>query len=737
MMRHTNIFLSIVLFSIFSACSITRTLDKTQGKPEITFDKKKDIQVPETAMAYMRLLEKQQSEGLTRKEEKKLKVYEVEYDSVDKAKLMVIKLNDVTVRPTLKVLPERSGKINLGFVVMVPDTILNSKWEVVIEPKMIKGDTSYNLEKVVFQGSQFDKKQKHRIAKYERRTETIKRMNSKNTKSSDLYQKRMERLFLIPVDAERSNAESSQYLSKLNRKDVFGPDKVNRRYRTNSVNDSILALRIKHFQTKSDSTISNHNTALQERAFVLRGGHKNRTYSKIEDERIAEDNNMRKSLFRKVYTSNAKFDASYAKTLERLQKANAYPQFRMDSVISKNEGKRNLRKQPSIRLDSVVNYRKGVSYYYSQLTSTDDNFDKYIYVNVDTYIRDAKGNTKGFPTSDTIKFKISSMDHFIDYSPHYVYRIVERVAHVNDKARVVFPVGKSNIIDTLGDNKQELSKLLNVMGKLLANDEFVVDSITLTAKSSPEGTVKLNNELSKDRAKMLSNYISDKNGAKAKRLLTTYAVGEDWNGLIQEITDEPNLSNKEGIFNVIARHRNLDEREYAISSKYKSEYKYIRDSIYPRLRVIDFKYYLHRKGMIKDTIHTTEIDPVYLDGIKALETHDYRKAIKIFTPYGEDFNRAIALMSLGFNKSALRILENNKSTANGEYLMAILYSRFEKYVEAYEHYHKACEMSPSLIQRGNLDPEVQNMLNNAAVEIMKKEDDAAKPQTIEDYYYAN
>lgn len=700
--RKIRIILSAVTLCLICACSVTRKLDKTEGKPDVSFDRKTDIQMPEHTKAYLRLLEKQQNDQLTRKEEKKLKMYESEYDSVDKERLMIIKLNDVTVRPTLKVLPERSGEISIGFMVTVPDTLLNDKWEVVVEPKMQKNDSVYNLEKVIFQGKTFDKKQQRRLLIYDEKVGAIKAFNADMSWTQyDRYKNRMEQFY-------RKSYGSKQ--------------------------DSLLALAtLRSADRRYAALLLRHAEFANDRKFYSEP--KVDLVARSDNRRFAKQTNMVNGILAKSVTWDNSFDASRKRALADKEGIFERKQAITDRMMARLENKRDLRQQPMVRLDSVVPDEDGLKYYYSQKTSTQEDFDKYIYVSVDSYIRDTKGNTLRLPTSDTLKFKVSSMDNFIDYTPHYVYRIVERVAYVNNQARVVFPIGKSNIVDTLYNNKAELAKLTDVMGKLLASDEYVVDSITLTAKSSPEGSVTLNNKLAKERAESLSRYIVDKHGAKAQRLITAKWVGEDWSGLIDRITDDPSLTNKEGIFNIIASSRDLDNREYAIRSHFPHEYAYLRDSIYPQLRVIDFKYYLHRKGMVKDTVHTTEIDEVYVEGVKALEKHDYRKAIKIFTPYGEDFNRAIALMSLGFNKSALRILENNPVTANGEYLKAILLARLEQYLEAYEHYKKACEMTPTLTQRGNLDPEIQNMLNNAAVEMLKKEDDAAKPRTAEDYYY--
>ena len=51
-----------------------------------------------------------------------------------------------------------------------------------------------------------------------------------------------------------------------------------------------------------------------------------------------------------------------------------------------------------------------------------------------------------------------------------------------------------------------------------------------------------------------------------------------------------------------------DKAERAISAL--PQYRYLREKIYPKLRSVRFDFHLHRVGMQKDTIHTSELDTV-------------------------------------------------------------------------------------------------------------------------------
>lgn len=63
--------------------------------------------------------------------------------------------------------------------------------------------------------------------------------------------------------------------------------------------------------------------------------------------------------------------------------------------------------------------------------------------------------------------------------------------------------------------------------------------------------------------------------------------------------------------------------------------------------------------------------PMYARAVDYLEKRKYGQALEILRPY-EDVNTAIAYMSLGYDKAALRILEQSSQTAETQYMQAIL-----------------------------------------------------------------
>jgi tetratricopeptide (TPR) repeat protein len=110
--------------------------------------------------------------------------------------------------------------------------------------------------------------------------------------------------------------------------------------------------------------------------------------------------------------------------------------------------------------------------------------------------------------------------------------------------------------------------------------------------------------------------------------------------------------------------------------------------------------------MVKDTVHTTELDTAYMAGVKAMKDLDYKKAVTIFRPY-DDYNAALAFMSADYNHSALDVLGRlDDSDPKVCYLKAMVLSRLEQHEEALKYYRLCLAYDPYMRYRANLDPEM-------------------------------
>ena len=361
-----------------------------------------------------------------------------------------------------------------------------------------------------------------------------------------------------------------------------------------------------------------------------------------------------------------------------------------------------------VRLDSLVEGRSTVTYYYSQAVKTDETSKKML-VTLQGQVLAVDDSAYRLPPSDTLSYVVSSMLSFVDTVPRYRIKVIDKFVTVEDRNYIQFFVGDTRVVDTLGDNRQQLDKITGLIRQIVEQQEFWVDTITLTAASSPEGAYAFNDRLSQGRAQALKRYLVRRYGRSIDTMLIVRWVAENWPELTQRIRTDKSIENREAILALIASEKNPDRREQAIRLRFPKEYAYIRSVIYPQLRAVNFRYSLRRKGMVKDTIHTTELDTAYARGVELLQKRKYAKALYILNDYN-DRNTVVAHLSLDHNERAMELLATMPKDAVTEYLRAIACSRLGRKAEGREHFLEACRLDGRMEYRGNLDPEIAELL---------------------------
>ncbi len=386
-----------------------------------------------------------------------------------------------------------------------------------------------------------------------------------------------------------------------------------------------------------------------------------------------------------------------------------------------------------IRLDTVIQNDNGdFIYNYVQTINTRPKLRK-VEIVLSGDIREQGKRIYTIPRSEPLTFYISSISGLADGSERYLKKIIERKVEANTACYIEFPQGKAGIDPQLGNNPGEIDRIKGNFRELLVNETFDLDSICVEAYASPEGAAKSNEALSERRARAASDYfshfaaqLSDSLSREAGLVLAlgdevietlkpapisfnSRSGGENWQMLDVLIESDEHLKDaaKQEYKQLAALYKDPDIREKQLSRS--PHYRYLREKIYPRLRVVKFNFFLHRKGMLKDTVHTTELDTVYMRGVQYLRDHDYEEALKRLQPY-KDFNTAVAYVALDRNSSAMEILRRLEPDGPVNYLLAILYSREGDEQRAVQCYVHACAQEPSYVHRGNLDPEISALI---------------------------
>ena len=557
----------------------------------------------------------------------------------------VIEAAKVTAR--FRNVAERHGKVDLAFQIMVPPSMMDTKWQLRFYPDMFVMGDSLRLEPVIITGGGYRKAQ---LRGYELYDKFLAKIVQDTTKFIDIEQ--LEIFLQRNIPQLYAFKSDSSYVDESRFNTVYG---VSQRQA------------VEHYTNKVARRI----------------------------------NERRKN----------KREAMYAKYVK---------------VPIVTEG---------IRLDSVVVNTDGdFVYYYVQTINTRPKLRK-VDVKLSGEIFESDKRIYTIPVTEPLTFYISSISAFVDNTEKYLTKVIERRATANTECRIDFEAGKSEIKMDYADNAYEINMISKTIASLLENKDFDLDSIIVRATASPEGRFTLNSSLAQKRSEAVSSYFSKYieaykdslrqeagfsmsfNGEEQKIVaaekpvdirFTPRCIPENWDDL-DALVDKDVVMNpdqKSDYFNVRSES-NPDVREARM--KNQAYYRYMKETLYPKLRTVKFNCYLHRKGMIKDTVHTTVLDSTYMRGVQELRDMNYAEALALLIPY-DDFNTAVAYVGMDRNVNAMRILSKLEKTAQVNYLMAILYSRSGDLNNAVQHYVTSCRQNPSYRFRGNLDPEISVLI---------------------------
>ena len=558
-------------------------------------------------------------------------------------------LQAATVTARFQNLAERRGKVDLEFLVTVPAGMMHEKWQFRLYPDLFVLGDSTRLEPVLITGKAYREAQ---LRGYER------------------YSKFLSRI--IQDDMEFLNVYQFEIFLQRNIPELFA--------------------------FKTDSSF------VSESAFKSHYG--------LDEQEVVEH-----------YINKARRKAN-----NQLKRKRGKMQDKYIPAPIVTEG---------IRLDSVVTTNQGdIVYHYVQTIETRPKLKKATIL-LAGEIYEAEKMIYHLPEMEPLVYYISSMSSFADESiVKYLTKVIERRAEANTAYKIDFEVAKSEIKPELGENAKEIARIKENLASLMQNEVFDLDSISINATASPEGSYDLNSRLAHSRSVSVTNYFTkyikhykdslerekgfsmvvgddmDETIVAQEKMpdirLTPRSTPENWEDLAEYIRRDTVMTDdqKNEYFDHHDKHK-PDAREAKL--KNYSWYPHMKKNIYPKLRTVKFNFFLHRKGMVKDTVHTTVVDSTYTKGVWALKDMDYDTAISMLAPYN-DYNTAVAYIGKDRNLSALQILEPMEKTAPVNYLLGILYSRIGEVQKAVECYMLSVEQEPMYRHRGNLDPEISVLI---------------------------
>lgn len=615
-------------------------------------------------------------------------VTEATKDSVTGEYITQMELSEITVVAKSKQVAERNGKINLDFIVTVPGELISNKWQVQLTPVAYKSADTLYLDRIFLSGADFAKMQRKGYMRYQAFMNSI---IPDSLYLQKLFDEKGYRKALAELEEEYFQAWKHEVISK--ERWIDWSDKANARF-------ALFNYRME----RNKQAIAGYNSILEYLPAYRLRREMDGKYIPSKWKIFAEGNYKirTRNITPEDSASITRRFTDYAKMAENRKRKEQAGEMYEKYVRFPYE---------AARLDTVIKEGDNFVYYYKQELPATENTKK-IDLTLDGQILSKDETKTQLPPSDTITYFISSMVQFLDRSLRYKKKIITRKDEVNLRAYVTYKSGATEFSEDIGDNRAEIDKVFETIHGINYTGEFLIDSIRMTATSSPEGSADMNLFLSKGRALALKKYLAlrsdDREGVDT--LFRPRWIGEDWNRLHELVLADDSLENKAYLLRIMKETDNPDNREYALR-KYPADYMRIRGKHYPLLRGVEFKFHLHRRNMLQDTIVMPVIDTTYMQAVKMIEDRQYRQALAILdVSYPDDYNTAVCLMSLGYDKRALEIMTEQADTSDRNYLLAILYSRLKREEDALKMYVKSCDQDASKIWRGKLDPEINKLI---------------------------
>ena len=539
---------------------------------------------------------------------------------------------------------ERGGKVNIEFAVTVPQDMMDPQWQLRFYPQMYVLEDTVGLDPVLITGQEYRNEQMRGYRRYE------KFLRSIVTDSMEFVNMKLLEIFIERnIPALYAFRTDSTFVSDAEFASAFGVTEQQA---------------IEHYTNRLAKSANERKKARKEERF--------RQYVKVP----IEQGFWLDTVMREI---NGDFRYVYSHTLA------SRPRLRKVDVV----------------LSGAI-YQEDVKIY-------------------------------DIPECEPLTYYISSLSAFVDGTERYMTKVIERKVSANTACYVEFEHDRYEVDESLGYNRDEIGRIKKNLSALIDNDEFEMDSIVVTASSSPEGTVAYNTRLTQRRSEAVAEYFrmfidEYRDSVKAEEGFAVDMTGdprsepgmtgerilfvarndaENWRMLDVLVAEDTVMSYEEKIAYINACEvADLDVREEVLQNL--GCYRHLREKVYPRLRTVKFDFYLHRKDMQKDTVHTTVIDSTYMAGVQAIRDREYETAVTLLRPY-QDYNAAVAFCALDYNASALAILERLHRTDQVNYMLAIVYSRLGEIEKAARCYEEACRQNPGFVHRGNLDPEISRL----------------------------
>lgn len=242
---------------------------------------------------------------------------------------------------------------------------------------------------------------------------------------------------------------------------------------------------------------------------------------------------------------------------------------------------------------------------------------------------------------------------------------------------LLFPVGSATILSDYAQNKQNIARA----AVILTNPNITITGIDIVGSASPEGSYRLNEQLSEERAKKLASFFV-KNYNVLTELNNVTWGGEDWTSLIKMV-GQSDMEYKDQVIKIIKGNSAPSGRQYDLIHLREGEpYRYMQEHFFPVLRHAAYRIHYQsapfnivqgRALLLSDSKTLTENEMLLVAESYPHDSAEYNQAIFIAAKTYPDN------LTISINASAAALSEGDTAAAK-KYL-----ERFEQWSESWNN----------------------------------------------------
>ena len=330
-------------------------------------------------------------------------------------------------------------------------------------------------------------------------------------------------------------------------------------------------------------------------------------------------------------------------------------------------------------------------------------------------------------------YLVESDDIYINV-PHGFTRITKQTQN----AEINFLVNSASIRSS--ERRDADMKALSVFAdSAKANENITVTGVSIESYASPEGELRLNENLAANRGdnskRLVQSVLKRKVDDSAEGFYNTQAKGEDWLGF-KNLMEKSEIEDKALILRILTMYDDLKKREEEIRNLAKT-YTEVEDQILPKLRRSKITVNYDVLGKSDEQIKTMAVSNPQDLNLKELlyastlfsDTDTKEKVLKsateIFPTEESAFNNyAVVLAKAGKTDAAMKAIERSLEIKDNAYAhnnLGVMLRKDGNLVGAKDEYSKASNLGKEVSHNVGivniLDGEYQNARTNFGDEV--------------------